>query len=109
MILAGLNVIVNSNMGKKRKTRKEKIILQLKRELAKERAKIPSPSKKVEARQEAISPESKIKPQRKLKEKNADISILSYDPRLIRKDLLKTLILTSIAISLELVLYFRLR
>jgi len=96
-------------MAKKRKTRQEKIILQLKRELARQKAKPASPSTKIKARQEAISPEPKIKPQKQLKEKKSDISILSYDPRLIRKDLVKTLILTLIAISLELVLYFKLR
>lgn len=96
-------------MGKKRKTRKEKIILQLKRELAREKSKTVSPSRKIEVRQEAISPEPKIKPRKQVKEKKTDISILSYDPKLIRKDLLKTLILTLIAISLELVLYFTLR
>lgn len=96
-------------MGKKRKTRKEKIILRLKRELAREKAKIPSLSTEIQPRQEAISTEPKIKPQKKFEEKNPDISILSYDTRLIRRDLLKTLILTSIAISLELMLYLKLR
>lgn len=96
-------------MGKKRRTRREKIILQLKRELAREKAKTVIPSKKIKARQEAIPPEPKIKPRKQVKEKKLDISILSYDARLIRKDLVKTLILTLIAISLELVLYLRLR
>lgn len=96
-------------MAKKRKTRQEKIILQLKRELARQKAKPASRSKKIEPRQEAISPEPKIKPQKRLKEKKTDISILSYDARLIRKDLLKTLTLTLIALSFELVLYLRLR
>jgi len=96
-------------MAKKRKTRREKIILQLKRELAKEKAKTIIPSTKIKARQEAIPPEPKIKPRKQAKEKKVDIPILSYDPRLIRKDLVKTLILTLIAISLELVLYLKLR
>lgn len=96
-------------MAKKRKTRQEKIILQLKRELARQKAKPVSPSKKVKPRQEAISLEPKIEPKKKVKEKKSDISILSYDPKLIRKDLVKTLILTLIALSFELVLYFKLR
>ena len=96
-------------MAKKRKTRKEKIILQLKRELAKEREKTVSPSMKIEARQEAILIKPKTRPQRQPKEKKSDISILSYNPRLIRKDLVKTIILTLIFLSLEFVLYLKLR
>lgn len=103
------SVIVNKEMGKKRKTRKEKIILQLKRELARQKAKTVSPSTEIEARQEAISTEPKIKPQRQSKREKPDISIFSYDPKLIRKDLVKTFILTAIAISLEFVLYLKLR
>jgi len=115
LILAGLSVIVNlarqtgPNVAKKRKTRQEKIILQLKRELARQKAKPVSPSMKIKARQEAISIEPKIKLQKQSKEKKSDISVLSYDPKLIRKDLVKTLILTAIAISLELMLYLNLR
>lgn len=96
-------------MGKKRKTRKEKIILQLKRELARQRAKSVSLSIEIQPRQEAISTEAKTKSQRQPKEKKPDIFIQTFNPRLIRKDLIKTFILALIAISLELVLYLRLR
>jgi hypothetical protein len=96
-------------MAKKRKTRKEKIILQLKRELAKERKKTISSNRKIEARQGAISTQTKKQPKKPSQEKKTDISIFSYDPRLIKKDLLKTAFLAAIALSLEFVLYLKLR
>jgi len=96
-------------MAKKRKTRKEKIILQLKRELARERQKRASANIKFEPRQEGISKPAKKESIQPPKEKKSDISIQFFDPRLIKKDLLKTIILTIIVISLELVLYWKLR
>jgi len=96
-------------MAKKRKTRQEKIILQLKRELAK-KTKISAPiSIKSEPSQEAILKQAKIEVKDTIPEKEADISVFSFDPKLIRRDLLKTLILTLIVISLEFVLYLALR
>ena len=41
--------------------------------------------------------------------KNPDISVLSFNPSLIKRDILKTLILTLIIISFEVVLYLKLR
>jgi len=96
-------------MAKKRKTRQEKIILQLKRELTKEKQKMVSPSMKFEARQEAISIKPKFKPQRQAGEKKTDVSIQTFNPRLIRKDLAKTAILALIALGLEFMLYLKLR
>lgn len=123
-------------MTKKRKTRQEKIILQLKRQLAqKKRAEASQETKiisspdplipqkktasysfpglsrkaKNQARQEAIS---EAKPKTKLQvgqAKKAVKSIFFYDPSLIRKDLLKSLALTLIVIGLELMLYLKLR
>ncbi len=96
-------------MGKKRKTRREKIIIQLRRELARQKQKTPAPSTKSKVSQEAISKKVKIVPSKPKVEKKADTSIFFYDPRLVRKDLAKTLILAGIAISLEVVLYLYLR
>lgn len=96
-------------MAKKRKTRREKIITQLRRELERQKEKTVVPTKKFPVRQEAISPQPQIEPQRAKPEKKTDISIFFYDPRLVRKDLAKTLILALVAISLEVVLYFYLR
>ena len=93
----------------KKKTRQEKIILQLKRELAK-KSQIPvSISTKSKPSQEAISKPKKIEPKQARITKKADISTLSFDPKLIRRDLIKTLILSLVVISLELMLYLALR
>jgi len=96
-------------MAKTRKTRQEKIILQLKRELAKKKKKTVSPSTEKRPRQEAISfPASKeiAKPN---SGKKSAVSILSFDPSLIRRDLFKTLILSLVILSLEFMLYLALR
>lgn len=109
MILRAFSVIVNLEMGKKRKTRREKIILQLKRQLAYQAEKTIPPSIKFEPSQEAIPKPEKIEPEKIPTIKKFDISILSFDPKLIRKDLLKTTILSLIVFILEIVLYLKLR
>jgi hypothetical protein len=96
-------------MAKKRKTRREKIITQLRRELERQKEKTVTPTTKSPVRQEAISPQPQIEPQQARPEKKADVSIFFYDPRLVKKDLAKTLILALVAISLEVMLYFYLR
>lgn len=93
-------------MGKKRKTRQEKIILQLKRKLAAETA---FPSTKSEPSQEAISKLQNFEPDKEPTIEKPDISSQSFDPRLIKKDLLKTAILALAIFSLEIVLYLKLR
>ncbi len=96
-------------MAKKRKTRQEKIILQLKRELAKKSQVPASISTKIKPSQEAISQKPKIEPKQARVQKKTDISVLSFDPKLIRHDLIKTLILSLVVISLEIMLYLALR
>jgi len=96
-------------MAKKRKTRQEKIILQLKRELAKKTKAPASISIKSKPSQEAILKKPKIEPDEVRPGKKSDISIFSFDPKLIRHDLIKTLILSLVVISLELMLYLALR
>ncbi len=96
-------------MAKKRKTRQEKIILQLKRKLAENQPETASISSLPRSRQEAISAEPKTKAPRLTKEKRSNVSIFSYNPSLVRKDLLKTLILALVALSLEFMLYLKLR
>ena len=109
-------------MGKKRKTRQEKIILQLKRQLAQQKSLAQKPSKpplkgsstappgtKFQSRQEAISQaHSKAKIEVKPLKK-AQKSIFFYESNLVKKDLLKSLGLTLTIIALEVVLYLRLR
>ncbi len=96
-------------MVKKRKTRQEKIILQLKRELAKKNRLSVSKGIKFEPSQEAISKPTKIKAKLKPLRKETDVSTLSFKPKLIRRDLIKTLILSLAIISFELMLYLALR
>lgn len=88
-------------MAKKRRTRQEKIITQLKRELNKRTKFKPS--------QEAISQPEKIELPRKALGEKTDSSVFSSNLVLIKKDLLKTLILSLIVFSLEFVLYLKLR
>ena len=96
-------------MAKKRKTRQQKIITQLKRQLAQERARQPLSGTKTKPRQEAISIQAQTKPPKLTKVKKAYESVFSYNPKLIRRDLLKTALLTLLILSLEFVLYLKLR
>ena len=96
-------------MAKKRKTRQEKIILQLKRELA-QKTQVPASSGiKSPPRQEAVFPTLKMKAKKASLIEKPVVSVLSYDPKLIKRDLTKTLILSLAVVSLELVLYLALR
>ncbi|MGB9706590.1 MAG: hypothetical protein ACPLXP_00740 [Microgenomates group bacterium] len=96
-------------MGKKRKTRQEKIILQLKRKLAAQKAKEALVSPKLQLRQEAISYRPNKGPEAKLSSEKPNNAIFSYDPKLVKKDILKTIILSLVIIGLQVVLYLRLR
>jgi len=88
-------------MPKKRKTRQEKIILQLKRELAR--------NTKSKPRQEAKSFQPQVEAKKRPKIKKVDTSAFSYDLSLIRQDLGRSLLLTLGILSLEFVIYFQLR
>lgn len=97
-------------MSKKRKTRQEKIILQLKRQLGQQKtppASVLEPKFKLS--QEAISKQPQIQTLEAKQEKRVDSSAFSGDLRLNKRDLLKTLILTIFIISFEVVLYLKLR
>lgn len=96
-------------MGKKRKTRQEKIILKLKRQLAQQKTKTTLPSTKFQPRQEAISYRPSSRAEAELSLEKPNNAIFSYDPKLVKKDILKTIILTLAIFSLELVLYLKLR
>lgn len=96
-------------MAKKRKTRQEKIILQLKRQLAQEKGR-----EVVSASFERISQGAKVKAGSEAKPKKAQTkktykSVFFYDSALVKKDLIKVMILTLGIISLEFVLYLKLR
>lgn len=99
----------NRNMPKRRKTRQEKIILQLRRRLEKQKTQIPSQEQKTQVCQEAIPSRPKPKQSKRIAHKKVDISTFSYNPALIKKDLIKTLILALTILSLEIVLYLKLR
>ena len=100
---------LKAEMGRKRKTRQEKIILQLKRQLANQNSQTASPSSKSKPSQEAILVKPKIETPAKKINRKAVVSSLSEHPSLIKKDILKTLALTLIIVSLEIVLYLKLR
>ncbi len=96
-------------MGKKRKTKQQKIILQLKRQLDQQPRISVSKNTESQISQEEVL----IKPQVPLQEpkpsKISDVSTYFVNLKLIRKDLLKTLVLTLVIISFEVVLYLKLR
>lgn len=97
-------------MAKKRKTRQEKIILQLKRELARLEKQAPTlRNTKFEPRQEPILKRPQAKAKQTELIRKTDASIFFYNPSLARKDLLKTLVLALVALSLEFMLYWKLR
>jgi hypothetical protein len=105
LILSLSRAIVNLIMAKKRKTRQQKIILQLKRDLAAQAQNQASANLKSKPRQGAKLSRAKKTRSRLIQEKKTDNSILSYNPKLIKKDLAKTAFLALIALSLQFVLY----
>jgi hypothetical protein len=96
-------------MAKKRKTRQEKIILQLKRELARQQPQVLSGITKPKTRQEAKIHQPQKSSLKPTNGKKTDNSIFLSDPRLIRRDLTKTAALALITLSLQFVLYLWLR
>jgi hypothetical protein len=96
-------------MAKRRRTRQDKIIAQLRRQLEQQPAVLPHQATKIQISQEAILPRQ---PQTKAVANNdvfPDNTDLSLQSRLIKKDLLKTLIVSLAIVSLEIVLYWKLR
>jgi len=96
-------------MGKKRKTRQQKIILQLKRKLAAQQQEKNFLETEKQIRQGAVSYRPIVQTKDRLSIKKQDNLTLSYDPKLVRKDIFKTLILSLIIASLQIVLYLKLR
>ena len=96
-------------MGKKRKTKQQKIILQLKRQLSQQ----PRISVLKNTESQVSQEEVLIRPEAQFQEpktsKISDVSNYFLNLKLIRKDLLKTLVLTLAIISFEIVLYLKLR
>ena len=96
-------------MAKKRKTKQQKVIAQLKRHLASQATATPLKESPSEFSQEAISIEPKLSLKPKPTLKKVDNSVLLTDSRLIKKDLLKSLGLALLIISFQVVLYLKLR
>lgn len=90
-----------SKMSKKRKTKEQKIISQLRRELKKKATFEPS--------QEANYSAPVIQKNIINVQKKTDKSILLPNSKPIRHDLIKSLILALAVLSFELVLYWKLR
>jgi hypothetical protein len=96
-------------MSKKRKTRQQKIVLQLKKQLEQKKF-VSSPQRaefKTSQEEVLFKPEIEIKKEKV--EKITDISANFGDLKLIKKDLIKTLLITVLIVSLEAVLYLKLR
>jgi len=95
-------------MAKNKKTRHQKIITQLKRQIQKQNFQ-PKKSFDLEPSQEAILKKPRIEAKEITDVKNEANSAFSTDLKLIRKDLFKTLIFALGIISFELVLYWKLQ
>jgi len=108
LILKLIRGIVNIKMGKKRKTRQQKIILQLKRKLANQSVKEVPEKAKTLVRQGVISYRPLIQTKTNLPEKKQGNIAFSYDQRLVKKGLFKTLILALAIIGFQIVLYLKL-
>lgn len=95
-------------MGKKRKTRQEKIIAELRRELARQSREPSLESAHQLTRQGAKISEAKITLTEPKKEKKDGLQPLLFTNTFLKKDLAKTLLLTVLILSLEFVLYLKL-
>lgn len=96
-------------MSKKRKTRQKKIILQLKRKLDQEKLFPPQINTVLKTSQEEVFLKTEPEIKKEKIEKITDVKANFGDLKLIRKDLIKTLLITFFIISLEVVLYLKLR
>jgi len=104
-------------MGKKRRTRQQKIIAKLRRELAEQKAGTVKKIKSKSANTVSQKSDKKQKTLRTLslednhsldekKVKKAEKLAFAYNPKLIKKDLIKTLLLSLIFLALILILKF---
>lgn len=96
-------------MAKKRKTRQEKIILQLKKELAAKEAAGRDFGPAKPERQEPVLRLKKSVEEKTPKRESEGKSGFNANPRLVKIDLLKSLAFTLLILSLEIVLYWRLK
>lgn len=83
----------------KRRTRKDKIIAQLRRQVGNKTSPTPGES---ESKQKAIQ-QKQIRSNEALRQDF--VSLFSYDPTFIRKDLVRTVIWASVAFGIEIGLY----
>lgn len=90
-------------MAKKRKTRQEKKIAELRRKLSVQKRATSEVSRPKSAYQD-LSKKTKLPPQTPSLRK--DLPFQTLDKKTVKDDLLKALILSALAISLELVVYF---
>lgn len=95
---------ISSTMAKRR-TKKDKLIAQLRRQVNQQQYETPEDVFSYEP--EMKKGKRKQKRIEELKKSNSAISSLfSYDPTLIRKDLLRTVVLSALAFAIEFGLYF---
>lgn len=93
-------------MSKKRKTRQEKKIAELRRKLAAQKEKDKEVSQPKSPTQ---TPPEKTKLPPQTPSVKRGLPLQTFDKKEVMRDLLKTSILSTLAISLELVVYFILR
>jgi len=90
-------------MGKKRRTRQQKIIAKLKRQIDEQRAKPVQQSKSKTPDKKKATLSSLKKPE------NTEKLAFAYAPEMIKKDLIKTLLLSFIFLSVIVILKFTLK
>lgn len=106
-------------MSKKRKTRNQKVVARLRRQLASHRESRPAADYRLEELEGGLGEKNTLRQvaadQARLKTdhekaggENHDLASFSYDPSLVKRDIFKTLALSLAIIMFELVLYFRL-
>lgn len=94
-----------AQMAKKRRTKKEKIIAQLRRQLAWQEKNLREKQSTKSAAKKNIKTEKK-EINNKLYNKQKTTVILAYDPQLIKKDILKTSLISVIFFILIIILKF---
>jgi len=97
-------------MSKKRHTKKEKMLVRLKRQLAQQQSKLKITTEELEVSPKISYPAVASMPTTKIKQTKEEPTPLKniyfYDPALIKKDLTKTLILSLIFTGIILFLYW---
>jgi hypothetical protein len=96
-------------MAKKRRTRQEKIFQQLKKNVHLKQSNDVEKRYEFTPSQDAVSSFERKAEIKSAATKKADMSVFSYDPRTVKKDLLKTFLLTVLIVAIQVMLYLKLK